>query len=179
MRAVCILTFALLLIPGCSHKRASSEENNPAVPVDMSYAQGFEMEESDGIVMLRVMNPWQQAENVSYQYWLGKSRHVPRKGIPENRYFKVPVEKVVCLSTTFIGFIDFLHQEKSIVGISGEKYVTTPSLEDKIRKGEIPDVGYDENLSYEKLIQLQPDVVFVYGVTGSVSSVIARLDEAG
>jgi iron complex transport system substrate-binding protein len=91
----------------------------------------------------------------------------------------VPVEKVVCLSTTFVGFIDFLHQEETIVGISGEKYVTSPSLSERISNGRIPDVGYDENLSYEKLIQLRPDVVFVYGITGSVSSIVARLDEVG
>ena len=64
-----------------------------------------------------------------------------RKDIPENRYFKVPVEKVVCLSTTFIGFIDFLHQEETIVGISGEKYVTSPSLAERIRNGSDPGCG--------------------------------------
>jgi iron complex transport system substrate-binding protein len=179
MKAIFILFLTFLLVSGCSHNRAPSDDSKPAVAVDLLYAKGFEMEESDGLVTLRVMNPWQQAENVAYQYWLGKSCHASRKGIPENRYFKVPVEKVVCLSTTFIGFIDFLHQEGTIIGISGEKYVTSLSMADKIRNGGIPDVGYDENLSYEKLIQLQPDVVFVYGITGSVSSVVARLDEVG
>lgn len=179
MRALSVLFLSFLLLSGCSHNRTPSDVNNPAVPLDLQYAHGFEMEESEGLVTLKVMNPWQQAENVSYQYWLGKTLHPPRKGVPENRYFRVPVHRVVCLSTTFIGFIDFLHEEETIVGISGKKYVTSPSLAIKIRNGGIPDVGYDENLSYEKLIQLQPDVVFVYGITGSVSSVVARLDEVG
>jgi len=179
MRVLSFLFLAFLLLTGCSHNRTPSNENSPAGPLDLQYARGFEMKDSDGLVALKVMNPWQQAENVSYQYWLGKTLHIPPKGIPENRYFKVPVQRVVCLSTTFIGFIDFLHHDETIVGISGGKYVTSPSLACKIRDGSIPDVGYDENLSYEKLIQLQPDVVFVYGITGSVSSVVARLDEVG
>jgi iron complex transport system substrate-binding protein len=179
MRVVILFLLIFLLNSGCTHNRAPSDKNNTAVPLDLHYAQGFKLEKSADLVTLRVMNPWQQAENVSYQYWLGKTSHAPRKDIPENRYFKVPVEKVVCLSTTFVGFIDFLHQEGTIVGISGKKYVTSASLSEKIYNGEIPDVGYDENLSYEKLIELQPDVVFVYGITGSVSSIVARLDEVG
>jgi iron complex transport system substrate-binding protein len=179
MRAVFILLFTILLVFGCSNTPAPTGKNRKAVPDSLRYAKGFKIEESDGLVTLSVMNPWQQADHVTFQYWLGKSRHNSRKDIPENRYIKVPVEKVVCLSTTFIGFIGFLHREETIVGISGEKYVTSPSVAEKIRNGKIPDVGYDENLNYEKLIQLQPDVVFVYGITGSVSSVIARLDEVG
>jgi iron complex transport system substrate-binding protein len=179
MRVLILFLLAFLLYSGCVHDRALSDKKNTAVPVDLNYAQGFKVEKSGDLVTIKVMNPWQQAENVSYQYWLGTTSRAPGKGIPENRYFKVPVEKVVCLSTTFVGFIGFLHQEETIVGISGGKYVTSPSLSERISNGGIPDVGYDENLSYEKLIQLQPDVVFVYGITGSVSSIVARLDEVG
>jgi iron complex transport system substrate-binding protein len=179
MRTVFVFLFIFLLASGCSNNPAPSFGNNKIISVGLHYAQGFEMKESDGLVTLMVKNPWQQAVNVTYQYWLGNSRNSPSKDIPENRYFKVPVERVVCLSTTFIGFIDFLHREGTIVGISGEKYVTSSALADKIRNGEISDVGYDENLNYEKLIQMQPDVVFVYGITGSVSTIVARLDEAG
>jgi iron complex transport system substrate-binding protein len=179
MRTVWILLLISFLMPGCAHNPVPADREITAFPLDLKYSRGFKIEKSDGMLSLIVMNPWQQAENISYQYWLGNTRHPSRKDIPENRYFKIPVQRVVCLSTTFIGFIGFLHQEETIVGVSGKKYVTSPIVEKKITNGDIPDVGYDENLSYEKLISLQPDVVFVYGITGSVSSIIARLDAVG
>jgi iron complex transport system substrate-binding protein len=179
MRILLLPLFLLLLSTSCSHNRNSSIENAANTGNVIQYARGFEFNSENGLVTLRVKNPWQQAEDVMYEYWLGKAKHASDKNIPESRYFKVPVKRVVCLSTTFIGFIDFLHKENAIIGISGKKYVTSASLSDKINNGEIPDVGYDENLNYEKLIQLQPDVVFLYGITGSVSSTIAKLDQMG
>jgi iron complex transport system substrate-binding protein len=179
MKVLFFLCIPVLLSFGCSRNRALPDENNVIDGNTLKYAGGFEIKEADGLVSLRIRNPWQQAENVTYEYWLGRSLQPAIATIPANRYFTVPVKKVVCLSSTFVGFIEFLNREHTIKGISGKKYVTCKSLLDKITSGEIPDVGYDENLNYERLVQLQPDVVFLYGITGSVSATIARLDELG
>ncbi len=168
----------LLSVGGCRNRTLHNDQ--PFVSgKELTYARGFELKEAQGLVTLRVKNPWQQAENVTYEYWLGRTSKPAGRTIPANRYFTVPVKKVVCMSSTFIGFIELLDQEKTIKGISGKKYVTCVSLLDKINNGEIPDIGYDENINYEKLVQLQPDVIFLYGITGSVSATIARLDELG
>ncbi|MBN1414441.1 MAG: ABC transporter substrate-binding protein [Bacteroidales bacterium] len=174
-----ILLISLILSSGCSRKSPSSPEYTADKESGIKYARGFEIMEDKELITLRVKNPWQQAENITYNYWLGKAEIPSDKSIPSNRYFKVPVQKVVCFSTTFIGFIDFLDREQSIIGISGKQYVTCPCLVDKIKRGEISDIGYDEKINYERLIELQPDVVFLYGITGAVSSTIAKLDEIG
>jgi iron complex transport system substrate-binding protein len=174
-----ICAFLCLLFAGCKQHSLRNNDSNTIQYRKTKYAQGFEIYSSDEGTILRVKNPWQQAENVIYEYKLTKNRDIVYQKIPEIRCFKVPVEKVVCLSTTFIGFIDILEKEHTVKGISGAKYVTSPLLARKIDIGEIPDVGYDNNLNYELLLQIKPDVVFVYGISSSVASVIGRLDEMG
>jgi iron complex transport system substrate-binding protein len=179
MRYFNIVLAFLFLLASCD-KKGKPSLPDPGFSCDtVEYAKGFTISESGGCTRLSVTNPWQQAENVNYVYLLGKNEHCPDKSFPEIRYIRVPVHKVVCLSTTFVGFINFLNKTGTIAGISGKQYVTDQTLAEKINHDEIPDVGYDDNLDYEKLIQIQPDVVFIYGVTGSVSTIVARLDELG
>jgi iron complex transport system substrate-binding protein len=179
MRIRYYVLIPVCLVFGSCRNRTLPDQNDTLSEKKLNYARGFEIRESGNMISLCVKNPWQQAENITYNYWLGKASKPDDEAIPENRYFTVPVKKVVCLSSTFIGFIELLGREYTIRGVSGKRYVTCASLLNRIASGEVPDVGYDENLNYEKLVALQPDVVFLYGVTGSVSAVIARLDELG
>jgi iron complex transport system substrate-binding protein len=179
MRGFPIVLCFLSLTIGCSRNRSSPVEKHNETGHSVKYAKGFELLRKNGFLNLRVNNPWQQADGVTYEYWLGTASDSAGKNIPPDKFIQIPVNKVVCLSTTFIGFIDFLHREQTIKGISGKKYVTCPALLDKIANGEIPDVGYDENINYEKLVQIQPDVVFLYGITGSVATTLAKLNEMG
>ncbi len=163
----------------CCRSRPLPDHAEPVATEKLKYARGFEIAESGDQIKLCVKNPWQQAENITYEYRLGRAKKPDDDAFPEHRCFAVPVKKVVCLSSTFIGFIELLGREQTIIGISGKRYVTCASLQERIASGEIADIGYDGNLNYEILVQLQPDVVFLYGITGSVSAVIARMDELG
>lgn len=168
-----------LFFTTCKRPNNKPEESNTSYPAKIKYAKGFEIYYSDKGTILKVKNPWQQAQNVFFEYGVGINETSYNKSISELRTFKIPVKNVVCLSTTFIGFIEMLGQENTIKGVSGVKYVTCPSLIQKIDSGVVHDVGYDENLNYELLLQIKPDVVFLYGINNSVASVIGRLDEMG
>ncbi|MBN2273059.1 MAG: ABC transporter substrate-binding protein [Bacteroidales bacterium] len=178
MKAQPFIFMLLLFLPGCIRNKPAPDSSYFGTGYGIKYAQGFEIKPEEGFTVLKVKNPWQQAENVTYEYWLGDTSRKVSKSIP-GCFIQVPVEKVVCLSSTFIGFIELLGKEQTITGISGKSYITSNSLLDKVAAGEVQDVGYDENLNYEKLVELQPDVVFLYGITGSVTSIMARLDEMG
>jgi len=90
---------------------------------------------------------------------------------------RIPVERVICLSTTHIGLIDFLGLKESVVGISGKNYITDDFIINRIEAGEIKDIGYDENLNYELILELKPDIILAYGVTGAIASYINKLKE--
>ena len=141
-----------------------------------SYAHGFKVETTQSFTKLTVISPWENAGNISYTYYLvpeGKTIDTMKAVIT------VPVHRVICLSTTHLGFVSVLGDMDKICGISGAKYVSNPVLKERIDKGEVPDVGYDQSLNYEQIVHLKPDVVFAYGVGSEVAGFVNRLKDLG
>ncbi len=99
------------------------------------------------------------------------SRH-PRKG-----QIKIPVSRVVVLSSTHIGFISALGQTEKIIGVSGKQYIYSPLL--RKRKDSIAEIGFENNLDIEKIISLKPDVIFVYSLSPSEEAKFKLLEKAG
>jgi iron complex transport system substrate-binding protein len=176
------LVLIILIITDCRDKSVNiHKDKNPVSlkrkQIPVNYAAGFDMEYYDDYTLLTVKDPWQKAENISFKYALVDTPVVGHKKSPEYRYIQTPVNRVVCLSTTHIGFIDLLDATESIAGISGKQYITNSNIIQRIEKGEVKDVGYGNNLRYEIIIDLEPDIVFVYGVTGSISAHVNKLRE--
>ena len=141
------------------------------------YAQGFHIVKMGEITRLDVFNPWENARNFTYSYYLiPKSIAIPDSLISK-KIIRTPVEKVVVLSTTHIGFIEKLGFESSIIGISGKDFVTNPIVRKGIEQGLVHDVGYDQNLNYELLLQMKPDLVMAYGIGSDVAAHLSKMKD--
>ncbi len=141
------------------------------------FAQGFHIVKMGEITRLDIFNPWENARNFTYSYYL-----IPRNmAIPDSlvgrEIIRTPVEKVVVLSTTHIGFIEKLGFESSITGVSGKDFVTNPIVRKGIEQGLVHDVGYDQNLNYELLLQMKPDLVMAYGIGADVAAHLSKMKD--
>jgi iron complex transport system substrate-binding protein len=181
-RSLLFLVSLCLLASGCVRNNSGSpafHDKSMQVVKAVHYAKGFTIRSNGKNVLITVVNPWQNARNVEYTYLLSDT--LQKSSIPDENhcFIKTPVSRVVCLSTTHIGFIGFLNESSSIVGVSGKNFVASESLQEKIRQDQLPDVGYDENLNFELILKLKPDVVFAYGVSGSITNTVRKLNEMG
>ena len=141
------------------------------------YAKGFHIVQMGRITRLDVFNPWENARNFTYSYYLvPKSMAVP-DSLSGRQIIRTPVEKVVVLSTTHIGFIKKLGFESSIIGVSGKDFVTNPVVRKGIEQGLVHDVGYDQNLNYELLLQMKPDLVMAYGIGSDVAAHLSKMKD--
>jgi iron complex transport system substrate-binding protein len=170
-----------IALTGCSgnqhdYKRTSG---SPDAMTLVHYARGFSLEKQGPNLLVTVKDPWQQANGIRYQYLLSDT--FSRSVIVDEftSWIKTPVRNVVCLSTTHIGFIACLGETNSVSGISGMDYIVNEKLRGKLDQGLVADVGYDENLNYELLLKLKPDVVFAYGVNAGITNIIRKLHELG
>lgn len=145
----------------------------------MSFSNGFEISSYKTYDILDIFNPWQKASSEQFRYII-KDRNavVPDslKGLP---HITRPVKKVIVLSTTHVGYIAALGKQESIVGLSGKDYVFDPIVREGIEKGTIPDIGFVPSIDYERIIELQPEVVFLSGIEPSVAGTARRLADAG
>ncbi len=172
-----LLLIWMFFIPGCSQKKSQPEIQHTTNQY-VQFAEGFTISQTDETNhIITVRNPWQHAENIQFTYFLSDTLKSSSIKDEFTTYIKTPVKRVVCLSTTHIGFIGFLGQEESVCGISGKGYVVNQNIRQNIASNKVFDVGYDENLNYELILQLKPDLVFAYGVSVSVTNMIKKLTE--
>ncbi|MCC8035137.1 MAG: ABC transporter substrate-binding protein [Rikenellaceae bacterium] len=178
-RIVSILFFLSGLVSltccGGGGRAASTDGDTVYMP---RYASGFMVTETDGGRVLEIIDPWQGAEGVRYRIFLSREGASAPEGF-EGITVAVPLEKVVCMSSSYVAFIDELGRASTIKGISGGKYISDPGVRAAFREGKISEVGYDSGLDYELLAAIRPDAVFAYGLTGENSVMSSKLAELG
>ncbi len=169
--------FILLVFVLCSC--GISQKEQAAGVSSNKYAHGFEIVKEGEITRLTITNPWEQAENVIIDYYLvDKGKEVPDSLEGKSIIF-TPVERIICLSTSHIAFLDALGVADKVVGVSGSKYITNEEVVNRIANGEVVDVGYGQNLNYELIVKQTPSLVMVYGIGSEVSSVVRKLHDLG
>ncbi|MGE0088954.1 MAG: ABC transporter substrate-binding protein [Bacteroidales bacterium] len=146
---------------------------------EINYAQGFKIEYFKDFKLITIKDPWQGAEGVEFRYALAENiDSLPQ--LPDDIVkIKIPIEKIACLSTTHIAFIDALNKTNSIRAISGHKYVCNQHIRKGIAENKIGDVGYDNSLNYELIAGIKPDLVTTYGIDSQVATYNQRMNELG
>ena len=140
-------------------------------------ATGFEIVATEGAsTVLRVLTPWQGAEGVVKEIFISREGESAPEGFGGS-VVGVGPERVVCLSSSHIAFIDALGVVNKVVGVSGAEYVTNQHIAEGVAAGKVREVGYDTNINFEVLASLRPDVVFIYGTAGENDALSSKLDE--
>lgn len=176
-----IALLAVLLVLGCTPNQKSNSDHLAALEkiYEPQYSKGFNIYKcDDGSSILEVLNPWQQAKGVSKLAFLS-SNGAKAPSWFEGEVIDVPLQRVVCMSSSYVAFIDALGCDTFISGISGSKFISSPNVKRRIDAGKIADVGYDNSINYELLVSLDPDVILIYGVSGENSAITDKLRELG
>lgn len=171
-----LLLFSILIVilSGCNADRPSG-----AKPDGNSYARGFQIEKKENFTRLTVFNPWEKARKISLEYFLVEENSSIPDSVPPDRVIRVPVTRLVCLSTTHLAYLDALDEIEPVKGVSGIHYVSNPRLNGRMKNGEVVDVGYGQQLNYELIVSLNPGLVMVYGVDSDVTGPVQKLNELG
>ena len=172
--------FILIVVNACTGRTGFRESNKTNVIRNGArFAERFEIQHKEGYSVLTVKNPWQGAKNVSESYYLiPKGRIIPA-GVDSLNIIRVPVNKIICMSTTHLAMISALNEEQTIKGVSGTDFLYEKKIRDLVENKKIADVGYEDNLNKEIVIQIAPDLVMVYGIGSESAGYISKLKELG
>jgi iron complex transport system substrate-binding protein len=168
----------LCALCACGSKKSSTILVQQGDTLKITEAEKFSIIKHANFTELNVFDPWQGATNIHYRYALLNQADSTFKRDGYDAVIQIPIKRVVCLSTTHVGFVAHLQQENSIVGISGSQLVNNATVLKGIAAGNVSDVGYESSLNYELIMKLKPDVVLAYGV-GHDLGYIAKLREMG
>ena len=141
------------------------------------YASGFMIHGSgESSSVVRDYNPRQGADSVVMDLFLSRNGELPPEGFT-GTVVDAPLETVVCMSSSYIAFIDAVGMTDAIKGVSGAQYVSNDTIRARYDRGSVRDVGYESNMNYEVLADMGPDLVMIYGVYGDNSAMTRKLDE--
>jgi len=166
----------IVLVSAVSCRNAVTDTN---ITDRGDHASRFKITDCGSFKKLVVLNPWQESTQTSFTYYLVNNNIIAPDTLPSNQIIRVPVRRIVCMSTTHLAMINELGMSDAIVGISGKNLVYNPALREKIRNDIVQDVGYESNLNKELIVSLRPDLLMAYGIDPSSAGYLAKLKEMG
>lgn len=140
------------------------------------YAPGFALYSIEGqsSTLVRVYNPWQGAEGVQMDTYIKRGGEEPPRGFT-GQVVEVAPDRVVALSSSYIGMLQLLGEVERVVAVSGKQYIANPFIA-------APESGVVElgnEIDYERLLSTAPQLLLCYGVDAAQSALTSRLEELG
>lgn len=162
------LSFVLLFLSCKSEQSKPINETIIGKAVQLKYAKGFSITNFDSYKILEIKNPWPKAEKTySYQLLESDTKLVDTFGDTADATFNVPIKSIVVTSTTHIPALELLGVEQTLIGFPGAKYISSEKMRQRIDDGFVRELGKNEGINTEVLLELNPELVVAYGVSGT------------
>lgn len=161
------LLFLLACLTGCKDQKkkpGALPKDGNIIPVE--YAKGFSLTDHGDYKVLQVKEPWPGAER-SFRYLLAEEGAEIPQELNYDQKISIPVERMVVTSTTHISSLEILGKHHSLVGFPELDHISSEGTRELISEGKIRELGKNEALNTEVLIELQPEVVIAFSVDGS------------
>ena len=143
---------------------------------NIKYANGFDIITKNGIKKLIIKSPYQNSKDV-FEYQI-KNKTVPKNINKNNLIIEVPLTKIVVTSTTHIPMVELLNEEATVIGFPYSKYVSSEKTRQLIDSGNITEIGKENSLNTEILLDLEPEIVVGYSVSSADKS-LTTIKKAG
>jgi iron complex transport system substrate-binding protein len=179
MRLFVILLTSVLFLCSCGNGNLQSGGRPDETAGSPYSATRFRIDNFQGFRKLTVFDPWQNSSGNELVYFLVPHDVKLPDTIPESQVVRVPVKRIVCMSTTHTAMLSALGEAAIIVGISGTGLVYDSLILEAVASGAIRDVGYESNLDKELIVSLNPDLLMAYGVEASSAEYLRKLTEMG
>ena len=174
---ILLLCSFFLLTLSCK-KEISKADKETTSESTIKYAKGFDIITDNGIKKLIIKAAYQNS-NTFFEYEIkNKTSNTTKVKNFKKEVIEVPVRKIVVTSTTHIPMVELLNEETSIVGFPFSKYVSSEKTRVLIDEEKIREIGKENSLNTEILLDLQPELVVGYSVSSADKS-LTTIKKAG
>lgn len=165
------------MVVGCRTDKSTAPVKGSVKKNEVQYASGFSLVNCDGYTLITVTQPWPDATK-DYTYIVKKNdARIPDslKSLPAITF---PISKIIVTSTTHIPSLEMLGVEHTLVGFPNLKYISSEKILARAAAGKIRELGSNQSLNTEVVIDLNPDVLIGYGIDNH-NPVLDNLQNAG
>jgi iron complex transport system substrate-binding protein len=160
MRKILLIVLISICCISCKkqqkiQKTASSKE--------LKYAKGFSISYENGFKKITINNAYKNTKK-KYEYLLvPKNAKIPSE-LKNAKVIRTPVEKIVVTSTSHIPLLELLGKENTLVGFPNTNFISSPKTRKLIDAGFVKEVGKEEHINTEILLDLAPELVMSFAV---------------
>lgn len=156
---------ALLLcfsIVACENKRRDgSDDASDVRSPNLSYAEGFTIKYQGRNKLVEVKYPFQGATS-GFKYLLIQRGDVIPSHDPDVRVITIPLNSIVCTSTTHIPLLEYLDEGERLIGFPSTDYISSHKIRERVDHGQVQELGVDKGMNLERIASLKPDMVMGY-----------------
>ena len=161
-----ILFIALLFLFFISCKEQKDDKiltNHSKYSTSIKYAKGFDIAYRDGYKVITVKNIWPGSEK-EFRYALVEKGHPLEMPESFDEIITIPINEIVVTSTTHIPSLEMLEVDTTLVGFPSLDYISSQQTRMRINQGLIKELGKNEDLNTESLLDLNPDVIVGFAI---------------
>jgi iron complex transport system substrate-binding protein len=161
-----ILFLVLISFIGCKKSSENSKNTLTNFENSIHYAKGLEIYKQQGFSIIKITNPWPKAKE-AFTYILQEKNGIVPDSLRQFPTISIPIQSIVVTSTTHIPALELLGVENTLVGFPDTAYISSVKTRKLIDAGKVREVGVNENLNTEVLIDMKPDVIVGFGLNNS------------
>jgi len=167
----------LIFAISCKKSEENQAVSNQKIENSIQYAKGLEIYEYEGYSVVKVSNPWPDAEK-GFSYVLHKKEVSVPDSLKNYTQIQVPIQSIVVTSTTHIPSLEMLGVENTLLGFPNTNYVSSEKTRALIDAKKVKEIGTNQSLNTEVLIDLAPDVIVGFSIDNN-NKTYSNLEQNG
>ena len=165
------------LILTCCQTKPKEALSKKKPDVSIKYAEGFKVRYDGKTKWVDVNYPYPGAKSGYHYLLVPKGDSIPVHD-KNTQVISIPIENIVCTSTTHIPLLDIIDETDKLVGFPTTDYISSEKMRKRIDEGNVVDLGIDKGMNLEKLFVLQPSMVMGYTMSGDLGQ-LKKVQEMG
>ena len=158
-------------------KKENQHEIKSRIKNEISYAKGLEIYKYKDFSVVKITKPWPGAKE-NFTYVLKEKNGIIPDSLKRFTIIPIPLKSIVVTSTTHIPALEMLGIENTLVGFPNTDYISSEKTRKLIDAGKVREVGTNETLNTEVLIDMSPDLIVSFGLNNN-NPTIDNLQKSG
>lgn len=161
--------FVPFLFLACTPKNVKDLNKNVGLASDsiytIEYAKGFRVNVFPEYKEVIVVDPWDSTKILQNYILVDKTKELPAN-LPKGTLIRTPLDKVVVYSTIHSATLNEIGKIETIKGVCEPEYIDVDYIKNGVKDGLIADLGQAANPIVEKIIDVDPEAIFVSPIQG-------------
>lgn len=163
MKKAFLILLPIILLSSCKKEQAKTLSGGEKYKTE--YANFFSVDQFDKYTVVNLINPWDTTKLLKTYVLVDRDIELPVH-LPEGVIIRTPIQSAVVYSSVNCSFLNEIGKLDIVTGVCEAKYIKIPLANRMIESGKLIDVGEASNPDIEKILDLQPEVIFASPLDG-------------